>query len=128
MNNIISCINGSKFDIEMIENNIIHLSFHDNEYIEIEDLLLVYKYIEEISSGVPRKILTELGEFTSFSSESRNYAQDNPLTDKAEAVVIKSLPQRIQFNFLMKLRKQQEHLSSFKNFDSALKWLKTINS
>jgi hypothetical protein len=77
---------------------------------------------------VPRKILTELGEYTSFSSESRNYAQDNPLTDKAEAVVIKSLPQRIQFNFLMKLRKQQEHLSSFKNFNSALKWLKTINS
>jgi hypothetical protein len=99
------------------------LTYRDDTIIEIDDLVEVYDSIKKISNGESKMVLVELFQHTSFSTEAREFGQVNELSSRPVAVVIKTLGQRIQFNFYAKFRRQKNAIASFKDRETAYNWL-----
>ena len=109
--------------VEFVEDYMLYLKYSDNVTIEIADLIEVYDSIKKISNGESRMVLVELFQHTSFSTAAREFGQVNELSKEPVAIVIKSLGQRIQFNFYAKFRRQKNPIASFKDYESAYNWL-----
>ncbi len=94
-----------------------------NVYLEKEDIEAVVKNYDDLSGGALWKVIVIFPSGTSVSSEGRTYAESRENPALAEALVIKSLAQRILFKFYKKFRSLNYPIREFSNEKAARKWL-----
>ena len=119
-------INNKNSIAELIDNEIFYIKYVEDTYSDVDDFKEGYASYLELTNRKPVKVLIEMCEHATISSEAREYAQANKIPAIAEALVLHSLGQRILINFYIKFRKQEHPIKIFKNFDYALLWLKSI--
>ena len=115
-----------KFEISWLSDNIIYCSYNDNVLINVTDIKDMIEIQEELGVDDKVKRIVHAGQFTSITSEARNYIQKNKPKVKAEAFILTGLSQRILFNFYYKVRKNANPLKSFRNLNNAKKWIESI--
>lgn len=76
--------------LTVLDNGILHLYFKDNADLEVEDILDVEKAFNSIEPR-PQKVLSEMGKYTSITSEARSFAADRSPDLDGIAYVIQSL-------------------------------------
>lgn len=111
---------------ELIEDDIVYIKYLADTYLEIEDFKEGIDAYQTLAEGRTLKVLIEMGKHTSFSTQAREYAEQNKVPAVAEDIVFDSLPIRILFNFYTKFRTLDHPIKGFKSFDDALGWLRTL--
>lgn len=105
---------------------IVEVEIKDNAYIELADALKQEEYLKsEKSSYLPLKLLIVAGEGASVSKEVRDFANQPEATSiiLAEAIVVKSYPQKIMANFIKNFYKTPMPIKTFSDKESAVSWL-----
>src|SRR5690606_18908378 len=108
-------IDTAKATISLIEEDIYCVVYKKDINLELEDFQQVKKIYKEWSKDFPLRILVDFPEFTSISQEARDFAEKNPTPAIAEAIVYKSLAQRLLVRFYLLVNKQQHPVRTFKS-------------
>lgn len=115
--------------MEKRNDSIIQYTFDNDITIDVDDIHALVDALAELTQGVKHGMLVISGDRNSTTKEaimesmkklkSENYAF-------AEAIVITSLPTRIAANFFYKIYSPVHPYKTFKDIDSAEKWLKSF--
>lgn len=117
-------IENKKSVLRILEHNILHILYADNIVLEIKDIDELYTSYNALPDPKPLKVLSEMGDFSSITTEARNYgAEISPDLTKL-AYVVKGLAQRLLLKFYVKMLKRKKPTKIFNNFDAAYAWLK----
>jgi hypothetical protein len=111
---------------KIIEGDIFYILYKENVLVEVSDFQEAIASYHTLSQGSKLKFLVEFPEFVSFTPEARVWAEENQVDLQAEAVVFKSLAQRIVIRFYSIFRKQHHPIKIFTSHEKALHWLKSI--
>ena len=116
-------IENKKSVLRILEHNILHILYADNIVLEIKDINELYTSYNALPDPRPLKVLSEMGDFISITTEARNYgAEISPDLTKL-AYVVKGLSQRLLLKFYIKMMKRKKPTKVFNNFDAAYAWL-----
>ena len=117
-------IENKKSVLRILEHNILHILYADNIVLEIKDINELYTSYNALPDPRPLKVLSEMGDFSSITTEARNYgAEISPDLTKL-AYVVKGLSQRLLLKFYIKMMKRKKPTKVFNNFDAAYAWVK----
>ena len=92
--------------------------------IELTDLKFVLDHHSALTKEKLYKIVVEFPQFTSLTAEAREYAVAYQLPAIAEAIVIKTLAQRITARFYYMFNAQKHPVKVFTDREKAIEWLK----
>lgn len=117
-------IENKKSVLRILEHNILHILYADNIVLEIKDINELYTSYNALPDPKPLKVITEMGDFSSITTEARHYgAEISPDLTKL-AYVVKGLAQRLLLKFHIKMMKRKKPTKVFNNFNAAYAWLK----
>ena len=99
----------------------------DEEY-DLQDAILTTESVEKIGRGRQLYYLTIYGDRTVPTKEARNYCISalGSRFKRAEAIVVKSLSQKMVFNFMIRVERPLVRTKLFTNTDEAKIWLQSI--
>lgn len=113
--------------IQMLDENTLEIVFNDKASIDVDDLKMGYRYLEEIAGDKPHKKLVVTGKQTTITKEARLFGHQQSLQIKnrviAEAIIVHSLPQKMVINFYTKFIKDSYPTRYFTDFEKAKSWL-----
>lgn len=97
----------------------------DNMELEKEDVLENFEASQKLTKGKPYISLVITAPFTNITKEAREATNQAHYYEHtiAQALVVKTLAQRIMGNFLISLYKKYCPQRIFTNRDEAVKWL-----
>lgn len=110
----------------MLEEHFLHVRYFENNLIEEEDIQEALEIGLKLSPSEETKMLVEVERYVDFTTEAREFAQNQMRSFKAEAHVFPSLANQILFNFFIKFRKNDHPLKAFSSYEKAYKWLSKI--
>lgn len=90
----------------LVHDALYYIHFISNNIVEVDDFKEGYEAYTKLTKGIPFKVIIEFGDHVHISSEAREFAQLNKLPAIAEALIVKSLGQRMLANFYIKLKLQ----------------------
>lgn len=111
---------------QLIDGDIFYILYKENVLVEVSDFQEAIASYHTLSQGSKLKFLVEFPEFVSFTPEARIWAEENQVDLQAEAVVFKSLAQRIVIRFYSIFRKQHHPIKIFTSHEKALHWLTSL--
>jgi hypothetical protein len=110
----------------LVNEDLYYINFLSHNTAEVNDFKEGYEAYSKLTKGVPFKVIVEFGDHVHISTEAREFAQLNKLPAKAEALIVKSLGQRMLANFYIKLKLQPHPTRVFKSFKEAKNWIESI--
>ena len=113
--------------IKILNKDIFFVLYQKDVHLELSDFKEARAIFEEWSANRNLKLLVEFPNFTSVSSQARDFAEKNPIAAIAEAIVYKSLAQRILVRFYLLVNRQNHPVRAFRNRARAIAWLSTID-
>lgn len=113
------------FEAQLIGDNIFHLHFLPNSHSTEVEYRLGYDAYNDLRDNRTLYVIIDNGRHASLDRSAREYLQNNKFDALASAIVMKSLPQRIIFNFYLKFRNQSFPTKGFSNLTDAIEWLKS---
>ncbi len=119
-------IERDKFNIVFYENGITELCLKDNAIIDLNDSMEQEKLLLMKMPANGHLLLVIPGPGTNITREGRQYSNQNPMDNKALAMIAKSLPQKIVINFLMTVYRKAKPKYPMKMFlkkEDAVNWL-----
>ena len=101
----------------------------DQEY-ELDDAILTTQSVGEIGKGRQLFYLTIFGDRTVPSRDARNYciSEMGSRYKMAEAIVVKSLSQKMVFNFMINVERPTVRTKLFTNKEDAHVWLSSLSA
>ena len=107
--------------------DIMHIQLQDDLYIDIP----VFKEIQQAALDFgdrKYKYVLEMGSFSNFPKEVREYAAGEEANrwTIADAIVVKSLSQRMLINFFLRIDRPPKPTRLFNEVDKAFEWLESI--
>ncbi len=116
----------NKFTTKIVDENIFYLHFLPNTDSTAEDYQYAYQVYNELRNSERLYVIIEIDELATMDQSAREYLQKNKFEALAAAVILRSLPQRIIYNFYIKIRQQDYPMKSFHNFEQAKKWIDNL--
>lgn len=114
--------------IRMIETDTVEITFHDDFKFDLDSIKRSYKETDDFTQGKRLKRLVICGYNTDITKEARQYGQAENVRLKdnviAEALVVRSLTQRMITNFYLKFIKDAYPCKAFTKLEDAKAWLK----
>lgn len=122
-------LSAEKFELELLENNIVKMTIKDGVYLEVEDIITIHKEKKKLVGENKHMVLVMSGKETEVSKEGREEAAKDYITETriAMAMVVNSLHQKIIGNFFIKVNKPKGHTKLFTCANEALNWLKQLS-
>ena len=118
--------------IEILENDLVRLSYEDEVDVDLIAAKIDYKLYDEITEGKPFRKLVVSGKYTQLSSEAIKFIQaENQKRAHliiAEAIVVRTLAQRLLGNFYYRLQKPNYNIRMFTSEEKAMNWLNSFSS
>jgi hypothetical protein len=111
---------------KVIDKDIVYIFFVENKLSIEKDIAEAYESYNVLKNQEPKKILFEVGQYSTMDKSARDYLEYTKLEAIAVGIVMHSLPQRIIYNFYINFRKQDHPLKAFKTKESALDWLNNL--
>jgi hypothetical protein len=117
-----------KFEVTLLEENVIENYIKPGIVVEAEDLIELKKISSELAGNKPYVILVTSGELVSFSKEARELSASKAFITNALAkgIVVDSTAKKIIGNFYLKVNKPFLQTKLFSEKEKALKWLITF--
>ncbi len=114
--------------ITLLNESTVEIRIQKDEEYELEDAIRTTKSIEQIGQGRQLLYLTIYGDRTVPSKEARNYCISEPGSryKRAEAILVRSLSQKMVFNFMINVERPQVRTKLFTCIDEAKSWLCSI--
>ena len=113
--------------IEILDHDLVRLCYEDEVDVDLMAAKIDYKLYDEITKGKPFRKLVVSGQYTQLSSEAIKYIQaENQKRAHliiAEAIVVRTLAQRLLGNFYYRLQKPNYNIRLFTSEKKALEWL-----
>jgi hypothetical protein len=124
--NVLEVVEFEKSVYEFCDNGIVMVSIKDNVHMELEDSVKEYDMLMTKTDYIPLKVMIKGGTGSSTSKEVRDYANSYEARKimKAQALVVKSLAQKIMADFISKFYKIPVNLKIFSDEEKAIEWLK----
>lgn len=123
---MIKCITDSA-SVRLTNCSTIEINYFDDILVECEDVLEILWVIDQVSKGRALKHLIIINEFTQFTIEAKQLlcTENSKRKHKisGEAIVIRSLSNRLMENFYLQQNKNLYPIKIFKNTLDAKKWL-----
>lgn len=114
------------FKLTLREDGVLIMTTADNAYFTIKEAKEYVVAMNQITNGIPRLVLKIPGNHASIDTETRKFMATHEALhfSIAEAVIVRSLAQRLIGNFYLKFDKPLVPVKLFDQIDSAEKWLK----
>jgi len=114
--------------IVLRDDGILELYTDDDHEYTITSTKENVKAFGELTQGRKVPVLIIGGAFTSVTAEARKFmaTEESLLYSKAEAFLVKSLPQKMLINFYVKFNKPLIPTQTFTVKEKAIDWLKTF--
>lgn len=127
--NIISIIRNIDLDIANISirsDGIMHVTMKNKEEFGIDEVKLIRRTRKELAQGKSYPILYTGDKLVLPTKEARAYMAEKTDQElaKAEAMIIKSLPQRMIASTYIRINKPKCPTRFFENESDAIEWLK----
>ncbi|WP_027420052.1 DUF7793 family protein [Crocinitomix catalasitica] len=100
--------------------------YKPNTLIELNDLKFAYDKYSALTKHKLHKVIIDFPQFTSLTAEAREYAVASQLPAIAEAIVFKSLAQRITARFYYMFNAKKHPVKVFNDRKNAIAWLERI--
>ncbi|MFT4601311.1 MAG: hypothetical protein ACI857_001491 [Arenicella sp.] len=113
--------------VKMLDDDIVYVYYEESSVLDVSDFKESLEAYSEISQGRRLKVLSEFGEFSTASMEAMKFGQTIDLNASAEAMVFKSLAQRLLLRFFNTFRKQKHPLKFFQSKEKAIQWIKSLD-
>jgi len=107
----------------LLENDVLHAYFLPDNTLEPEDFIKGKEDYIFLGEGRKLRHLIEFGQYCTATNEARTWAEQNSPEAIAEAIVIKSLAQRILVRFYLSLRKNTHPIKVCQGLQEAKDWL-----
>ena len=120
-------IDHPKFKAELIESDIFYIQFKPNMVCDVEDFKDSVAAYVNLGEGRIIKTLAIFPDFTDITVKAREYLQDRPIPAIAEAIVLKSLAQKLIFDYYKAFRTSKYPIKGFRSSRAAKKWLKEFS-
>ncbi len=114
------------FILYTLEKKVLFFDYRNDITIGLDDVKEAFDLYSEHSEDNSYKVMLAFGQFSTLDVEARKYAEDKTMSTPAQAIVIRSLAQRMLARFYKLLRKDSHPLKFFGNTDAALSWLNTL--
>ena len=112
--------------VTLIDDNIFYVRYKRDLLIEISDFEETRNAYHELRTNGPLKFLVEFTEFVSVTPDARRWAEIYQVDTTAEAIVFKSLAQRIIIRFYVAFRRQSHPVRIFTCKEKATAWLNSL--
>ena len=113
--------------ITLINEDIFFVKYKRELNIQIADFEETRNTYHQLSQNRKLKFLVEFPEFVSVTPDARKWAEEHQVDTEAEAIVFKSLAQRIIIRFYISFRKQSHPVKIFTCKEKAVAWLNAIS-
>ncbi len=113
-------------DVKLIDNDIVHIKFHENHTSRIEDVKEAYHAYLSLSNNLPAKLLIEIGSGAYFSFDVDKLLNEDTVFPIAEAIVSDSLAIRLIIKYYTYPQEYNRKVRLFNKKESAVKWLNSI--
>ncbi len=115
----------AKISMTIYENGLAHYFIKPQETLERENIQEVLKEIEKLGPEIKYLNLFEFSENADVDEETRQWAADSEGNKQtiADAIVIKSLAQKIIGNFYLKFNRPVKPTRIFNTASEAYQWL-----
>lgn len=109
------------------EEGILCVEYIDDYIVDAEDVMEFHAIFNKQAEKEKLKLLVLPGQNTSATREAREYSQNTFLNSSGEAIVVRSLAQRIISNFYISFRNKADYpIKMFNSKDEAVKWLRSL--
>jgi hypothetical protein len=111
--------------LQLRADGIVQLDMDENAYYTMKETMEYLAALKKITGGVPHLILKVPGLYASLDAQSRAYSATAEAMQYsiAEAIVIRSMAQRILGNYYLASDKPAKPSRLFNKVDEAEKWL-----
>lgn len=115
----------NKSRVLLREDDIIHIKIKDEEEINSAEFEDIIRAVSELGEAKAKCIMLEAGLNSSVSSRVRSNAShpNANFLSLADAIVVKSLAQRLMANFYLKFNRPSRPTKVFENCTDAVNWL-----
>lgn len=112
-------------DITLREDNIVQINIYAGSEITSQSVQLMINACLNLTGGVPYPVIIFVGEFSSFSSDAREFSAtpEGKAACTAEAYVINNLGHYLVGNIYIRVNKPVKPVGFFYKEEQALKWL-----
>jgi hypothetical protein len=119
-----------KYSLTLIEEHIICSKINDFAVLELEDFMVIEKWIKENINETKIYNLLQFGNGSSVSRELREYStsQQGSQLSSGTAVIVKNFAQQLIVDFYLKFNHPTLPTQAFHKKEKAIKWLKSLNS
>ena len=119
-------------DIQLLDLGIIKVDMLDGFTIDLEESVQINIAEGELLNGVPSSglVLMVADSTTQFTNDARSFSasKEGLRFSLAEALVVKTLAQRLVVNFYLKINKPSVPSKAFDSEESAIEWLLSFKS
>ena len=119
-------------DVQLLDNGIIKIDMLDGFTIDLEESVQINIAQGELLKGVKEPGLTLMiaDSTTQFTNDARGFSasKEGLRFSTAEALVVKTLAQRLVVNFYLKINKPSVPSKAFDTEESAIEWLLSFKS
>lgn len=118
-------IKTDKYEVGLVEEGYVFVKMLEGAEMDVADIESIWFNMNQLTQGKAFVILVDATSNSSSTKEAREHSHKNPNQNKikAEAIIVKNLPQRILANFFMSINKGRRNVRVFNSFDDAKKWL-----
>ncbi|MBL4594029.1 MAG: hypothetical protein JKX68_09465 [Flavobacteriales bacterium] len=108
--------------IKIVANNIIEIIVLSNAIVELEHIKHDMDYCKKISPNKEYHLILNTQEFSTITSEAREYSMKNMNWANSVSLVSQSLAHRMLFNFGLRIF-DSKRMKMHKTREAALKWI-----
>lgn len=116
----------------MIGNDIVRLEYFDHVEVDLKDAKNDYSLYLKVADGKSVSHLVIAGKYTQMTTEAMKYIKDSNQSRsafiKAEAIVVRSLAQRVLGNFYYRLLKPKNNVRMFGTEEEAIDWIHSLGN
>ena len=116
--------------IKVREDDIVCFTALESGKQDLEDVIALYDFVQELVDAKPMKYLIDFREhYVDIPPKVIAYIAKDPKINKskiAEAIVVKSLPNRLLVNFYLNIKRPQIPAKAFNTAELAIIWLNSI--
>lgn len=114
--------------VRLVNNDTAEIRIQGDVEYELNDALETTSSVEQLGGGEKLFYLTIFGDRTIPSPEARNYciSENGSRFKAAEAIVIRSLSQKMVFNFMINVERPLVETKLFSNSKDAQAWLSSL--
>ena len=121
-------IESKTVNVYALDEDTLLFEYKRDTLIELADLKYAYDQYSELTKHKLHKVIIDFPQFTSLTAQAREYAVASQLPAIAEAIVFKTLSQRITARFYYMFNAKKHPVKVFTQREQAIEWLEHIES